>query len=276
MARFNTQNHRIGYVRLPSESPNDSWHIGPVKTAIVPLSAIASGKAATLPLEELTETPEESRRKKALKIIEKVRESETKLDLHHTGATLKLRRAIAHLEDLGGYHLFGFKDFESFWNEYFPNCGNHQRARWQSLSITVLRLLDLPIDCEAPTSNALRPLFRLGVRDGVTSAKAKQKGANGRYQTCNLDRAILVKKAWQRACELAGDRIPTEKETAQAVRELSRIYPEIAPPKTKKTLLEDRVRQLTTQLDEATNKIKALEQLNQELRSHLAKKEEGR
>jgi hypothetical protein len=284
--RFSTQSHRIGNITFP----NDSWGIGPVRVVKASPSVIASGKAASAPLEELVKETadlsrsevveilpfkgEERRRQEALNIIEKVKSSEARLDLHYSSATLKLRYAIAKIEDLGGYQLFGHKNFNSFWEEFFPGCGSRQRATLQSGVCTVLRLLNLPLTGdELPTTSALQRLTGLGVRD-VVAVRDERGRVVANYQVCQLDRANLVKKAWSRALELSDGGIPTEKQTLQAVRELARKNPRLRSPKDRNPFFEQ-VKDLTAQLKKAEAKIKVLEQINQELREHLARQEEG-
>ena len=258
MASFNNQSHRMGYIKFPE----DYWKT-PVKIINVAPDAIASGKAATAPLEELAQDKESLRRQKALELIEKIKSLESRLDLHEKAATLNLRRLIVRLEDLGGYHLFGHKSFSAFWAEYFPDCGTYQRAIAQSHAATVLRLISIPVTDELPTTNALRSLVRLGIR-ATTPTRNEKKQLIGNFQMCRLDRAQFVKEAWARACELAEGQLPGEKEVLKSVRELVKLHPELKPPRLIPTL-EEQVAELTAQLEAAINRIKALEQLNQEL-----------
>lgn len=252
MTRFNTQNHRIGYVRLSS----DSWDLSPVKVVQAP-EAIASGKSAIAPLEELGVIWLQLTKQNIAKAIETLticQNSRKKMLARERQALLTLYEGEAHL-----HPSINLPSFQQFLLVQFGKRASSQYLKELSAGRKE-KILEIPVGTYSVYEFKVLERFKCFVPYG---SKRDERGifqpgsAQFGVRPCPLQIQRL-KECWAIACDLAGTSQPDTQHINKAVREMEERYPEYAGRKPTSTVTRLKLQ------------IEALEQENRQLKEMLA------
>lgn len=258
--RFSSQNHRIGYVRVPE----DSQILSPVKVVQANPSAIVSGKGAIAPLESLGVTRIQLSERDIAKAIETL----TACQNSRKRAMAKERQVLLMLYE-GEVHLHSSINLPSFQQFLLVQFGKTVSLQYlKELSAARKeQLLEVPVGSYTVYEFKVLERFRCFVSTGSRrDDKGQFRSGSSQFgvKPCLLQIERL-KECWAIACNLSGTPTPDTKAINKAVRQMEEKYPEYAGRKPIST-----VTRLKSQLFSLEAENKGLKEENQQLRERLA------
>lgn len=258
--RFSSQNHRIGYVRVPE----DSQILSPVKVVQANPSAIVSGKGAIAPLESFGVPRLQLSERDIAKAIETL----TACQNSRKRAMAKERQVLLMLYE-GEVHLhpsISLPSFQQFLLVQFGKTVSSQYLKELSAGRKE-QILGIPVGTYTVYEFKILERFRCFIPNGSKrDDKGQFRSGSSQFgvKPCPFQIERL-KECWAIACSIAGNPTPDTKAINKAVGEMEKTYPEYAGRKPVST-----VNHLKLQITSLEAENKGLKEENQQLRERLA------